>query len=189
MGVGMIRKLGKAIAGALVLVWSVGAASAATVWYPTSGDVDTVYLNFIGAPLPANAEFGIFSGATTVDGASGPLLSIEPIGQVSFSQLGDSTWEISTSATNTANLGPSNSFQFGFFDPNQGQWFGDTIASLLGGDTWALQFPGLQYSVFVATDIAVVTTPIPGALALFLSAMAGRGLLGWRRKGEGGASA
>ncbi len=182
----MIRRLSKAIAGALILVWSMGAASAATVWYPTSGDVDTLYVNLIGAPLPANAEFGIFSGSTAVDGASGPLLSIEPIGQVSFSQLGDSTWEISTSATNTANLGLSNSFQFGFFDPTQGQWFGDTVASLLGGDTWALQFPGLNYGVFVATDVAVVTTPIPGALALFLSAMAGLGLLGWRRKGKRG---
>lgn len=188
MGVGMINKLSKAVVGVLLLVWSMGAASAATVWYPTSGDVDTIYLNYLGAPLPTNAAFGIFGGSDTVDGASNPLLTIAPTGQVSFSQLGDSTWEITNSSNDVANLGLSNAFQFGFFDPSQGQWFGDSVAALLGGDTWALQFPGLQYSVFVATDIAVVTTPIPGALALFLSAMAGLGLLGWRRNRENGVS-
>ena len=184
MGIGMIKQLSRAVAGALFLVWSMGAASAATVWYPTSADVDTIYLNLLGAPLPANAAFGIFSGADTVDGALNPLLTIAPTGQVSFSQLGDSTWEITNSDNDVANLGLSNAFQLGYFDPNQGQWFGDTVAALLGsGDSWALTFPGLPLaSLFIASDVAVVTTPIPGALALFLSAMAGLGLLGWRRK-------
>ena len=195
MGIGMIKQLTKAVAGALILVWSMGAASAATVWYPTSADVDTIYLNLLGAPLPANATFGIFGGSDTVDGAPNPLLTIAPTGQVSFSQLGNSSWEITNSNNDVANLGLSNTFQFGYFDPNsnqgQGQWFGDTAIALLGsGDSWALTFPGLPLaSLFIASDVAVVTTPIPGALALFLSAMAGLGLLGWRRKGDDGRTA
>ena len=189
MGVGMIKYLSKAIACVLLSVWSVGAASAATVWAPTEPAVETVYLSFWG-DLPTNAAFGIFSGSQTVDGAAAPLLGIDPSGEISFSQLGNSTWEI-TNDNGTANLGLSNSFQFGYFDPGQDQWFGDTVAVLLGsGDSWLLDFPWLPAGgVFIANDVAVVTTPIPGALALFLSAMAGLGLLGWRRKGDDGRTA
>jgi len=79
------------------------------------------------------------------------------------------------------------------FDPNTGDFKGTIpidIGSNTGAALWALIFGngaagGDPNTLFFADGIngeAQVVTPIPAALPLFATGLAGLGLLGWRRK-------
>jgi len=63
---------------------------------------------------------------------------------------------------------------------------GTLLLSLLAGDTYGFYVFSAD-SISGRADIAVTglaTTPVPAALPLFASALAGLGFLGWRRKKE-----
>lgn len=145
-------------------------ASAATVWYPTGGDVDTITLSFIG-PLPANSAFGLFDDTTTVNGASAPDLQIANSDQLVFTQDGGGIWSVaSTVLGGSFVIGASNWFQFGFSADTSASnnWQGDSSLSQVGVDSWLIGFPSLPAGVtFVAADLLPV--PLPAGAPLFIS--------------------
>ena len=180
-----MRHLHKNIAAFIILAISTVGASASTVWAPTDTTVDTIYLSFFpGGSLGPDAGFGIFGGSAVVDGAAAPLIEIATVDQIGFTQLADLSWTISNGAGDTATLGGTNAFQIGFsLDTTlPGNWVGDVNSAFLGGDFYQVFFPGIWDGTLLVSDVEIFAAPVPAALPLFLTALAGLGLLSRRRK-------
>ncbi len=146
------------------------AVSAATVWEPTSTDVDTTDIGWAlstWVPFPVGG-FAIFDDSDpTFIGGEGNHLHLANLDEVRFTDLGGN-WQVENAATATMVLSGSFRFLLAEGDDANG-WAGDTGYTQTGLDSYWVEFPG--GAVIQGVDMAPV--PLPAAAWLF-----GGGLIG-----------
>ena len=148
----------------LFLLAGATTASAATIWAPTDGTVNTLSIHFYGP----SGSFGLFDDSTAIGSASAPDLAITGSDVITFIANG-SNWDVSSQNTSdTHTLSGSNWFQFGFNSVGSGSnWEGDNGSPSWTGGMWQLFFPSAPGTVLFAADVTPV--PLPGGIALFFS--------------------
>ncbi len=160
------------VVGAVVLL-CVSASVQAITWHPTDindgyGDVNSLLLSSDGP-----GKFAIFDGGSLPAAGAADLL-LGRFDRVTFSLLGDSTWELQNRAGDVLNIGADTAFHFGYFDGVN--WVQESLAIQLGSDTniWFLRWG--RGASLIAVDVAPI--PLPASVWLMASALA---LLGLRR--------
>ncbi len=158
------------------------AVSAATVWEPTSGDVDTTDIGWAlstWVPFPTG-EFAVFDDSDpTFSGGEGAHLHLANMDEVHFTDLLDGDWEIENAAGATMIL--SGSPRFLLAEGGDSTWAGDIGYDQRGVDTYWVNFLGaavLQGGDMTPVPLPasagdVIPTPLPASVWLF-----GAGLIG-----------
>jgi len=161
------------------------AVSAATVWAPTSTDIDTTDIGWalsLWVPFPTG-DFAVFDDDDpTFSGGEGNHLHLDNLDQMLFTDLGGN-WQVENSAGATMVLSGSSRFllaEGGDTSP----WAGDISYTQIGLDTYWVAFPGgavIQgVDMVPAASSHMSSVPLPAATWLFGSGLLG--LLGIARR-------
>ncbi len=167
----------KHIIAAATFMLATSAATATTIWAPTSEDTEFIQFDFGGSGISTNG--GILALFDDSDTAFANALVIgQNGGEVVFTANGDGSWkaevfDVSKTSGGSITLSGDNSFSLGM------KWgagyIGDSNASILSSfDTYLVVFDDLDGRISgntLAVDLAPI--PVPAAVWLF-----GTGLLG-----------
>ena len=162
----------------LILLLFTGTASA-VIWSPTDVEVATGDVNTINLSTDGTGMFGIFGLGALPQAGGFADLAIAAVDKVTFTLLGNNTWDITNLAGDTFNLGASFNFNFAYFDG--ANWLEEPTAFELapGASIWNLQWgPGISLQA-----VDVMPIPVPPAIVLFISGLLA--LAGLRRSGTG----
>ncbi|MEE8428764.1 MAG: VPLPA-CTERM sorting domain-containing protein [Gammaproteobacteria bacterium] len=168
------------------------AVSAATVWVPTSTDVDTTDIGWalsLWVPFPVGG-FAVFDDDDpTFSSSEGDHLHLANLDEVRFTDLGGN-WQVENVAGATMVLSGSPRFLLAEGDDANG-WAGDTGYTQTGLDTYWVEFPGgavlqgVDMTPALSTEAPAV--PLPAAVWLFGGGLIG--LVGVARRDQRGRSA
>lgn len=166
---------------AAVISLSANAASAATVWMPTSEDTD--FLQFDLAGLNTNGgSLALFDEADF--GGMGLIIG-DTGGQVTF-QANGSNWDATFSGGGTIMLVDDYNFVLGMSWDGGSSWYGDSSYSLAGGspDSYQINFDGFNAGLEVmgsTLGVDLQPVPVPAAVWLFGSGLVGLAAIARRR--------
>jgi hypothetical protein len=182
----IMKRLMSAFVGALVFVGLVPSAVAATVWLPTSTDINTFSLSLSLRGFNfGTGTFGIFGDVPETDDPWSLALSITGSDRITFEDLGGS-WLITNDNNQSSILtGDLAAFQLRYLNDSLIWEEDSSYAQLPWSDNWYSltydSFDGVLLAFDVtpaaindsaaADDIAV--TPLPSAFILFGSALLG----------------
>lgn len=153
-------------------------AEATTLNFSLTGDYTA---NWVLDSNPTPTDFSISDGYTSFSGVAG----IDPLKLVFYSSTlgyGSGGVRISTTADPLTEVGAI--FDFGgdqiFTGLLSAPQFAPGVFNL--NVTFLTPVPSAASATLTVTAASVATTPIPAALPLFMTALAGMGFIGWRRR-------
>ncbi|MDQ7250315.1 hypothetical protein [Dongia sedimenti] len=174
----MLRAVTLAALAAVTLAMAGAKAEATTLNFSLTGDYTA---NWVLDSNPTPSDFSNADGYTAFNGVAG----IDPLKLVFYSAtlgFGSGGVRISTTADPLTEVGAI--FDFGgdqiFTGLLSAPQFAPGVFNL--NVTFLTPVPSAATATLTVTAVPVATTPIPAALPLFMTALAGMGFVGWRRR-------